>query len=113
MKDLILHAHTTTQFSRFIDNPSHAVLIHGAPGSGKQTLAAHLAAGVLGIDHTALQQYPYIHTIDAPAMSSDAIDAVRQLEKFLSLRVPAPGPINRIVIITDAQSLSHAAQNAL
>ena len=89
------------------------MLIHGQPGSGKKAIARHLAAEILGITDIALDSYPYLQVIDAPAISSDAIASVRKLEHFLSLKVPLPGPINRVILLTNADALGHEAQTAL
>lgn len=109
----MLHQLTEQQLEKFISQPSHAVLIHGQPGSGKEAIARQLAADILNVTVPVLAEYPYLQQIDAPAISSDAIAAVRKLEHFLSLQVPLPGPINRIVLITNADALGHEAQTAL
>ncbi|MBC7707665.1 AAA family ATPase [Polaromonas sp.] len=111
MTNLAVHAVTAQQLKSFVTHPSHAVLLHGPAGAGKTALAYEMAAQVL--NRPDISNYPYVLAIDAPTVSSEAAETVRTLEHFLSLRVPTPGTINRIVIINDAHSLSLAAQNSL
>lgn len=112
MSGLILHPATKTQIESFIKTPSHALLLYGPAGSGKTALAMHVAAKVLKADPAKISSYPYFNAIDAIKISSDSIETVRQLEHFLSLKVPHKG-INRVVLIANAGALSLEAQNAL
>lgn len=113
MTALALHPQTAQLIAAFAARPSHAVLVHGPVGSGKSALASQLAATILGLEVEKLGDYPYLLQLDGAAISSAAVEGVRQLEHFLSLRVLKVGVITRIVIITDAQVLSLQAQNAL
>ena len=113
MPALVIHQHTERQLQAFIANPSHALLLHAPAGSGKTAIAEWLAARIIGQGDDDLHSYPYFFQIDAPAVSSEAIETVRKLEHFLSLRVPLPSKINRVVLISNAHALSTQAQNAL
>ena len=113
MSSLVIHPQTDHQLTAFKAKPSHAVLLHGPAGSGKGSVARSLAADVLTVTTHKLDAYPYLLQLDAPSISSSAIESIRQLEHFLSLKVPSTSSISRIVIITDAQTLSMQAQNAL
>jgi energy-coupling factor transporter ATP-binding protein EcfA2 len=113
LEDLILHPATRRQLADFTAAPSHAVLLVGPTGSGKQTLAASLSATVLKLPPGGFASYPYKVIITAEAGKSIGIEAVRQLEHFLSLKVPGQAGHNRAVIINNAQLLSLEAQNAL
>lgn len=112
MASLILHPATKTQIESFISTPSHALLLYGPAGSGKMALAMQVASKILKVDVSKISSYPYVNIVDAGKISSDGIETVRQLEHFLSLKVPRRG-INRIVIINNADALSIEAQNAL
>ncbi len=113
MTPLVIHPLTARQIAAFGAQPSHGLLLHGPAGSGKSAVANQLAATILGLGPEQLTDYPYLLQLDGPTISSAAIEGVRQLEHFLSLRVPKTGAITRIVVITDAQALSRQAQNAL
>lgn len=108
---IIIHPATERQLRAFRTAPSHAVMLIGPTGSGKVAIAQQLAAGVL--DVTNLDAYPYMRHISAEKSSSIGIEAVRELEKFMTLKVPSDKARNRIAIIEDAQLLTPEAQNAL
>jgi DNA polymerase-3 subunit delta' len=109
MNDL-LHPMTAQRLEDFTAAPSHAVVLVGAAGVGKSKAATDLAGQLLGED---LKTYPYKLLLGQEDDKSIGIGAVRQLEHFLSLKVPRPAAVNRVVIIKDAHSLTAEAQNAL
>jgi hypothetical protein len=86
-------------------------LVVGPAGSGKRTVAQTLAERVLQIAE--LNSYPYQRLVTAENGSSIGIEAVRELEKFVSLKVPGDKTYNRVIIIEDAHLLTLEAQNAL
>lgn len=114
MKGLAVHSLTREQLQAFISAPSHALMLVGPTGSGKGVLAASLAETVLELPTGKLADHPYALII-APGADdkSIGIDTVRQLEQFLSLKVPGKTAHDRVVIIEDAQLLTLEAQNAL
>jgi replication-associated recombination protein RarA len=108
---LVLHRNTREQLERFIATPSHAILLVGASGMGKQTVAESLAATLLGLEAKDLANYPnYLHV--QPDGASISIEAIRQLQKFLQLKTTGQRPLRRAILITDAQELTTEAQNA-
>lgn len=106
-----LHASTLRQLKRFEQEPAHAVLLTGPAGIGKSGVAVHLAEAVLGIDNFEL--YPYKFWLAPDKSQSLGIEAVRELEHFLSLKVPRAAQFNRAVLISSADKLTIEAQNAL
>lgn len=110
---IIVHASTVLRIEGFLSNPSHAVLLSGPAGSGKRIIAFALAAELLGISFEAIAQHPYISVIAPKDGKAIPIESVRTLEHFLSRKVPSRQAVNRIVIIDQAELLSHEAQNAL
>lgn len=110
---LVIHPQTQKQLKRFSIEPSHALLIVAPRGSGKRTLARHLAEQLLGLADNLLDDYPYKLFLSPLEGKSIGVEAVRELEHFLSLKVPGHGELNRVVIIEDAQTMTTEAQNAL
>ena len=79
---------------------------------GKLTLAAKLAEQLLDVkDFYSYPQALVIKRQEDKKLIS--IDAVRELDNFLSLKVIGTKAINRVVIIQDAHELSLDAQNGL
>jgi hypothetical protein len=110
MPQLILNPTTSTQLKAFKQRPSHALLLIGPAGSGKFSLAKTTAETILDIE--TIDGYPYSLHI-APEQSTIGIEAIRNIEQFLSRKVPGSQPFKRIVIIEQSERLSTEAQNAL
>jgi DNA polymerase III delta prime subunit len=89
-------------------------MLVGPTGSGKRTLAEHLAEAVLGISEGGFDEHPYTLAI-RPEDTGKAIgiEAVRDLEQFTVLKVPGRAEHDRAIIIEDAHLLTPEAQNAL
>ncbi len=113
MSSLLLHPATRRTAERYLEHPSHALVVAGPRGIGKESLAVYMAAGIVSVDSAAFASYPYktiMRSIDDTAIS---IDQVRELQQFLALKIPGDKPIARVVMIVDAHLLSVEAQNAL
>lgn len=109
----LIHAQAKRQLSALAASPPHAVLLTGPTGSGKYDTARFLAEAVLGLEPGRLSNYAYKAIITSDDHASIGIDKVRQLEHFLSLKVPVQTAHNRAIIIVDAHRLTDEAQNAL
>lgn len=113
MTDLLLHPKTADRTAAVISHPPQGLLITGDTGSGKETLARHIAADILGLSSAKLASYPYLHVLDS---GDDAIkiESIRELQQFLKLKVPTTKPgVQRAVIILNAGRMRTEAQNAL
>jgi DNA polymerase-3 subunit delta' len=111
MAELIIHPLTQQQLDDFISAPSHALLLSGPTGIGKQSVAYRLAAQLMDITEEKVVAHQYVRIIAAGKEKSISIDKVRELERFLSRKVPGDG--RRVVLIDDAHLLGIEAQNAL
>jgi len=92
---------------------AHAYLITGPPGSGKETLAAHLASLVNGTPVTDVFSAKAREiSIARPESKSRriVIEQIRELEHALQMR--AVNSRRKVAIIPDADRLQSAAANA-
>lgn len=109
--ELLLHDVTRQDVESFLQRPSHNVLIIGAQGSGKATLAQHIVASALSTDTVKLSTYPH-YIVVRPTKKSISIDEVRRLHDFVRLKTAGTNAIRRAIIIEDAHTLTVEAQNA-
>jgi DNA polymerase III delta prime subunit len=109
---LVIHPATQSQYERIISNLPHALLINGADGVGKTTIAQRLMAEALNMPVDKLSSYPYYLQITALA-NSISIDTVREIKHFFDLKTIGSQTIRRGILIEHAESLTIEAQNAL
>ncbi len=112
MPNLLIHPETQLAVDRLVQHTPHATLLIGPDGLGKASIANMLAGQILQTDEVDNHQYIKRLTLQV-GQSSIPIEAIRELQHFMSLKVPSPLPINRIAIIEQAPSLGVEAQNAL
>lgn len=112
MNRIVLHDLTAAHASRFIAQPSHALLLVGAGGIGKRHVAEHIARNLTGIEGD-IAGYAYLHVVE-PEKDKTAIgiERVRDLQQFVKLKLPTDQPW-RIILIAEAGGLTTEAQNAL
>ncbi len=112
MDTLVIHKRTKAQLDAFVANPSHALLLTGAKGMGKQALAQAIISRILGLKSGQLKNHPHVLQIVPDERNTISIDAVRNIQKFLQLKTTGSTAFRRSVIIEAADSMSVEAQNA-
>lgn len=112
MTELLLNPHTESQIKSFLTSPSHALILAGPTGIGKKSVSKLIASNLLS-DFDQSSKDAYMKIISSEDRKQISIDAVRDLEHFLSLKVPSHNIVNRVVIIEDSHLLTSQAQNAL
>jgi DNA polymerase-3 subunit delta' len=108
----VWHPETAASIKRYLARPSHALLIVGAEGSGKYTLASVLTRNLLklSIETDLLQHHAVKQPPEAPSIP---IEFIRELRDFTKLRSTGAAGIARIILLPDAQRMQVASQNAL
>lgn len=109
MIKLLMHPKTATLVEDVVRQPPHALMITGAEGSGKSSLARHIANRLL--DTKELEEHPFVKLLDA--RSGEGITQVRDIRKFLSLKTTGRSAVRRAVLIENADALGADAQNAM
>jgi DNA polymerase III subunit delta' len=109
----LLHPSTDASLRILLKNPPHALLLSGVPGVGKSTVALWLTAELLQTTPQKLTNHPYVLQLSPEDGKAIGIEAIRELERMISLKVPGKHDISRVLIIHDAAMLTTEAQNAL
>lgn len=112
MTELVIHSTTQKQLDRTIKNPVHALLLLGADGVGKGSVARLLTASLLSLESGKVATHPYIKIVE-PVNDTISIDHIREVQKFLQLKTTGEGQIRRVVCLEHADSMTQEAQNAL
>ena len=113
MNNLVIHPTTKLHITGFLSSPSHALTLVAPAGSGKFSLALVLASEMLAIDNDKIMNFAYLRLIRPEDNKAIGIDAIRDIEQFLSLKVPNSQLINRVVIVENANLMTLEAQTAL
>lgn len=111
MTEPTLHPSTKHTVDRFLADPAQAIMIAGSRGAGKSYVAKYLAAKLLDVATNA-EDHPYVQIV-SPATSSISVEQIRELQTFMSLKVPGSSSVRRVCILEQADTLTIEAQNAL
>ncbi len=112
--DLVLNPKTEKLLGYFLANPGQSLLLQGPRGSGKSFIVKWLASNLLSCSDKLVITNPFFLLITPDEKKLINIDKIRQINNFLSTKVPDnQHSINRIVVIDNADFMSLEAQNAL
>jgi len=113
--DLILNPDTEKLLNKYLESPSQSLLLQGPKGSGKTFIVKWLANSLLNPSDGLITSNPFFLLISPDEKNLITIDKIRQINNFLSTKVPNNNKqsINRIVAIDNAEYMSLEAQNAL
>lgn len=107
-----VHPAVLRHLADLISNPGHATLLEGNATGYTYDLAKTITAQLIGTTPEALASYPYYYEA-APGNEAASIEAVREINSFVSRKVPGKQAIKRIVFLPLIEQMSIAAQNAL
>lgn len=111
----MIHGRTQRQIEQFLAHSSHAVLLVGPTGSGKNHLAEFMANKLMKLPEArSLQnQAFYQHITRQPDKQDIPVEQIRQIIDFQKLKTTGRSTIRRVVVIEDAQYLNPTSQNML
>ncbi len=113
MDDILLHPRTRQQLERFVQSPSHSLILIAADGSGKRSVAEAIIRELLILhDDTPLNQHPAVVVIE-PKDRTISIEAIRGLQESLRLKTIGQAPLRRAVLLEAAHHMTIEAQNSL
>ena len=111
---LLVHPESSIHLEKFIQAPSHALLIEGPANIGKSLIARVLASKLLRSRPEDIEHHPSCLLLNAGDKDKKVgIEHIREIGAFITLKMPGNAAIRRIVIIDDADKLQAPAQNAL
>ena len=112
MQTFAIHVQTERAVDAFLRKPTHALLLLGASGIGKGSLASHIATQLLKLpDADALEHYPHFKRITSDK-DTVSIENIRSLQQFVRLRTTGKAAIRRIIVVEHADTMTAEAQNA-
>ena len=107
---LLVSTAAIDQLEAFLAKPAHAMLLTGQKGIGLTSIATRLAQQLLHKNNLENEQY---FRLLAPKDGTLAIETIRNLQSFFTLKVPGNSAVKRVVVIDSADAMTTEAQNAL
>lgn len=115
---IALNPATAFHIKGLINSTPNAIIVTGALGIGKQYLIENLLANIFDCTNLQTLDHPYIRWLKPLEGKAISIEQIRQLDRFVNLRVPATisahFTVNRAIVIhPDQLTVSLPAQNAV
>lgn len=107
----LMHQRTAMHVKRLLSQRSHAILLSGAEGSGKQYLAEYLAKQLL--DDAQVPKSPHYYVIQPNEKGVIPIEEVRRIREITSLKEVGHRATSRVVCLIDVHTMVDAAHHAL
>ncbi len=97
--------------SNYLNNPVVPLIIYGDKYLYKDKIISSLAQRILALNDLEFKRYPYILRIKA-IDKKIGIDQIKEINKFINLKVPIDKEINRVILINNSDKMTLEAQNA-
>lgn len=107
MTKLLVNPKTAAELKNFLLRPSHALLLAGAQGSGRLSLAMQLASDILGVSR--LVEGASYKLVSPDEKDLISINQIRDLKQFTQLKNPRG---KRVIVIDKADRMQNSAQNS-
>lgn len=107
MDKFLLNPSTRESIQRITASSPHAIGISGSSESGKKYITSYIAEQILNVSD--IKNYPHVKFIDG---KNAGIDEVREVSKFMSLKLPGKSKYKKLLVFWSFEKLSLAAQNA-
>lgn len=109
---LILHERTKQAIDALVTNMPHAVMIVGADGIGKGSIALYIAEQLLGVSEDALIKTAAFKHLMPDEKGTISIESVRQLQQYVKLRTTGTARVRRLILVEHADGMTIESQNA-
>ncbi len=114
MNSVLVNPKTAKEIADYLSNPTQAVLVYGKKHSGADLLALDIAAELLGVDPDRVLKSGQLMIVEkSDDKQNITVDNIRQLKSTLKLSSGSGPKQRRVVLINNAQTMNHEAQNAL
>lgn len=113
---LLMHQTSRAQVTAYLNKPAQTLALLGPAGSGKGQVSRTIASQLLGISEDKLDSCPFFRVVTKPDNKQEIpIEDVRSIISSLRLKMTRSLNNNglQVIVVENAQSLSHEAQNAL
>jgi DNA polymerase III delta prime subunit len=109
----LINPKTKVMARSFIENPSHALILHGERGAGQNILALEIAEETSQTPIKDLQTANRLMILESQDKKNISLEQIKPIKSFFERKISKKGRLARIVIIQSADLMSLEAQNSL